>query len=313
MDFKALWSKFRKTFYFRVFILVLVSLLAVLLLQSPILCFSLVLIPVTMLLIPHWFGERSVKNHAINGLIIFVLATLLYASLLTPALLSLPQQAQGETNDPLGNPARATLSNGTVTPFQGAADTSFNFTVTLKSSDVNASQFVVRTKVLNVDGITVTGQMVDMTAMPGGTLATGKVFYGNSTLPPQVHLFNFEVFPNVTAGSNAVLVGTPGSYGPFNVGFGPHFLFELYRGLIQMAFLVFGFFLILLIYWWTRKAREIRGVQRERTEKGKRAEGGGEFTCTNCGADVAETDTKCPSCGAVFESEEDSKPAKAEA
>src|SRR5205823_3602961 len=35
----------------------------------------------------------------------------------------------------------------------------------------------------------------------------------------------------------------------------------------------------------------------ERTKAGKAAA----FTCTNCGADVSESDQKCPSCGAAFE------------
>ncbi|TLZ49071.1 MAG: zinc-ribbon domain-containing protein [Methanobacteriota archaeon] len=80
-----------------------------------------------------------------------------------------------------------------------------------------------------------------------------------------------------------------------------------------MVFLVFGFFLILLIYWWTRKAREIRGAGAGKPGPGKKPEGGGEFTCTNCGADVSEGDAKCPSCGAVFEAEAAGEPADAKA
>jgi len=146
-SFEAFWSKFRTTFYFRLLILLLVSVLAVLLLQSPIFCLSIVLIPAMVLLIPLWFGEKSVKNHAVNGILVLLLGTLLYAAILTPNFVSLPQQAQAYALDPAGQPARASLSEGMVTPFQGSSETNFTFTVKVKSTDANASEFKVRLQV----------------------------------------------------------------------------------------------------------------------------------------------------------------------
>ena len=315
-SFEAFWSKFRTTFYFRLLILLLVSVLAVLLLQSPIFCLSIVLIPAMVLLIPLWFGEKSVKNHAVNGVLVLLLGTLLYAAILTPNFVSLPQQAQAYDLDPAGQPARASLSEGMVTPFQGSSETNFTFTVKVKSTDANASEFKVRLQVASGDGLTVVRTFYDMNSDPArpGDFATGQYFIYNTTLPPLVHGFNFEVFPNATAAPSAILVGTPGSAGPFNVGFGPHFLFFLYGGFFNFAFLIFGFFLILLLYWWTRRAREIRGGQEKKTDAGgRRAEGGGEFTCTNCGADVSEDARSCPKCGAVFESEAEGEAARAKA
>ncbi|TLZ49070.1 MAG: hypothetical protein E6K18_08390 [Methanobacteriota archaeon] len=185
--FQSFWTKFRGTIYFRVLILALVS--------SPILCLSLILIPLSILLIPHWFGERSVKNHAVNGVIVLVLATLFYAVILTPALLSLPQQDQAYNVDVNNNPAQAALSEGHATPFVGAASTSFNFTVKMQSNNSDAANYTVRTQVVSVDGLTGTPAYYAMavdTSRPG-TIRAGQYYYVAVTLPAEVHLFNFQV------------------------------------------------------------------------------------------------------------------------
>jgi len=93
-------------------------------------------------------------------------------------------------------------------------------------------------------------------------------------------------------------------------------------GLSQVTILALvTYFAILFLWWYTARAREARTKALTRaSEKSKEAPPedskesekpaltfGGKaakataFTCTNCGADVEETDAKCPKCGAVFE------------
>jgi len=93
-------------------------------------------------------------------------------------------------------------------------------------------------------------------------------------------------------------------------------------GLSQVTILaVVTYFAILFLWWYTARAREARvkamARSAERSKEpskddsketpkpaltfGGKAAKATAFTCTNCGADVEETDAKCPKCGAVFE------------
>ena len=317
-SFEAFWSKFRKTLYFRILILVLISLLSVLLLLSAALaCLSLILIPLLIFLIPNWFGERSVKRHAVNGVIFLLLATPLYAGTLTSQVFYVQQQDQAADTLPNTNVvAAAQLHEGRVNPFRGPAEAIFNFTVNMTSTDPSAPGFSVVTQVASYSGLSDVrsfyNMSVDRARSPVVNYSRGVYYYVNTTgLTADVHQFDFLVVTGNASNpqSSDIVVLTRGSLGPFVADFWAHFGFFFYRGFFQFAFLVFGFFLILLIYWWTRKARQVRGVQDGKAEA-KRAEGGGEFTCTNCGADVSEEATKCPTCGAVFEPEAERESAK---
>jgi hypothetical protein len=321
MDFRAFWEKFRKTVYFRMFYLVLVSALAAFLLTLGAACLFLLIVPVLMLLVPYWFGERSVKNHAINGLFVIPLVALFYAMILTPALLSQGQTPQ-EVNCPTdfaGSSPRCLsatspilqLADGIVTPLGGGPSTRFNFTVNMTSTDPQANNMSVRVQVLDFEDLNFIPRYFRLARDPigDGDLANGEDFYVETTLHPVFHYgFNFQVL-NAT---DAVVAQTFGNGGPVNASYGTVFGYTFYQAIIGMIVIGFGFYVILVVYWWTRKAREMRGGKMEQPQR-KRAEGGGEFTCTNCGADVAETDTKCPTCGAEFEPEAKGEPAEGKA
>jgi hypothetical protein len=123
----------------------------------------------------------------------------------------------------------------------------------------------------------------------------GEQFYAVVPLQPYPHYYTFDATNGTADGTliDALLVP-----GPFHAPFRAYFVYSLIGGFFNMIFIVVGFFLLLMLYWWTRRAREIRGTQLDRGRK--RDEGGGEFTCTNCGGDVSEADVKCPNCGAEF-------------
>ena len=296
MDWKAFWGKFRTTVYFRLVYLTLVALIGMLLLMSFSTCFALLLIPVLILLVPHAFGERRLRSHAVNVIFVIALSTALYAPLATSDVVTRPQAPQAFDG------VRADFAAGLVTPFRCGdvpcpANTAFNFTVNVTSTDAGFTDQSVELVVLDLVGIDVRGQTLTMIPLEDRNLSNGETFYLNTTLPPAFHIFNF----NIVNASGAPVEGTFGSAGPFNAGYDVHLATIWLRAFFFSVFILFGFYLMLMLYWWTRRARQVRGTMAP--PEAKRAEGGGEFTCTNCGADVAETAAKCPKCGAVFEPE----------
>jgi hypothetical protein len=296
MDFRTLWTKFRGTVFFRLLYLVLVAGAVSLLLPQGRLCFPLLLIPVLMLLIPHWFGERKIRNHALNALFVILVSALFYALLITPVVTSQEQvvQTHADVNKDVA------LADGRVDPFRtGRAAETFRFTVNLTTDHPDRGNFTVRVLMIDFEGLQFVPRFYAMLPASGGNgdLADGENFTVGTTLPQLYHYgFNFQVLTIVNT-TQTVFTETRGSPGPYNAPYAAYFGFELYQGLVGMLIISVGFFLLLLLYWWTRKAREIRGV---RAPGRKRDEGGGEYTCTNCGGDVAEADTKCPNCGAEF-------------
>jgi len=307
MDFRVAWEKFRGTVFFRLFYLFLVALLSAFLLTLGAVCIVLLLIPVVMLLIPYWFGERSTRNHAVNGLLTIPLTALLFALLLTPALMDQRQEPQSVdcpaafSSSPRGclsaTGPQLQLREGRVAPLTASPGTNFNFTVNLTSSEAQASSYSVQVMVVDFEDLRFESRVYPMArdARGNGNFSDGESYYVQTPLPAVYHFgFNFQVV-NIT---QQVIGQTPGNGGPLNASYWTVFGYSLYQGLIGMFVLGLGFFLILLLYWWTRKAKEIRGSQLDRGRK--RDEGGGEFTCTNCGGDVSEADTKCPNCGAEF-------------
>jgi len=306
MDFRVAWEKFRGTVFFRLFYLFLVALLSAFLLTLGAVCIVLLLIPVVMLLIPYWFGERSTRNHALNGLLTIPLTALLFAFLLTPALTTQTQEPQSvDCPEAFSSSPRGCLSatgpqlqlrDGLVAPLTASPGTVFNFTVNLTSSEPQASNYSVQVMVVNFEDLRFVSREYPMTRDARGdrNFSNGESYYVETPLPAVYHFgFNFQVLND-----SEVIGQTPGNGGPVNASYWTVYGYSVYQGLIGMFVLGLGFFLILLLYWWTRKAKEIRGSPKDRGRK--RDEGGGEYTCTNCGGDVSEADTKCSNCGAEF-------------
>jgi len=321
MDFRAFWEKFRKTVYFRVFYLLLLSALIAFLLNLGAVCIFLLIIPILMVAIPYWFGERSFKNHAINGLVVIPLSALFFSLIFTPALLSQTQEPQSvdcpDNYSPTAPRCYAAtgpdvhLARGQVSPFKAAEGAAFNFTVNMTSSSPQTSAMTVRVQMLDFVDLRFDARFIGLARdlREDGNFSNGESFYVETTLPAVFHFgFNFQVVQIVNT-TERVVAQTFGNGGPMNASYGTVFGYSFYQAIVGMVIIGFGFYVVLLIYWWTRKAREVRGAAAP--PKGKRAEGGGEFTCTNCGADVSEDDAKCPKCGAEFEAEAEGEPAEA--
>ena len=303
MDWKAFWTRFRNTVSFRFLYLVLITVLSAFLLVSGFGCLSLLFIPILMLLVPYSFGEKRLRNHAVNGVFVVLLIPVVYAFMVTPNLVTLPQLMQGASAGDL------VVEGGHVTPFNGTTSTSFNFTVSVSTDRPDADQLKVYLQMFDYPGIDTIPSSFLMTqdGSGDGNLSDGEDYYVNVTLSPVLHLFFFQVV-NAT---DAAVATTNGSWGPFNAPYDTYLATIWVRSYVPMLVVAFGFYLFLMAYWWTQKARRVRGARPP--PEAKRAEGGGEFTCTNCGADVSEGDAKCPKCGAVFEPEAEREPAEAKA
>jgi len=117
----------------------------------------------------------------------------------------------------------------------------------------------------------------------------------NVSLPEGFYYFNFTA--KHLLGSEEI--ETPSVFGPRNA---PWTTYASGLALNDLVYIVFPFTLYLIIigmYWWAGKARTMRGPARIPPDTG-----GGGFECTNCGAEVSSSATRCPRCGAVFDEEE---------
>ncbi len=336
-----LFLQFRKSKYFRPFYLVILALVVTGLFaftagSQVLACLGILLIPTAVLILPYWLGERSLKNFAFNALPVFVIALVLIAALQTNAMLSQGPPSLTSGYDPATantGLSKLTFWNGTVDPYRGSPGQVYTFHVRLKTVDVGTGALLPPPT-----NLTVTANVSQYDASLGSTpivvpmgidttqnnTANGTWYVGQQSLPAAVYGFYFyaeEPTGNSTY-SGFVLE-------PLNSPVQDYYAFWAVYTLFDLIFPVSFYFIILFMYWYTIRMRKMRERMMDRARgepldlekqegKEKAAEGKEEsalpaapsgartkkvaaFTCTNCGADVTEDDTKCPKCGAVFE------------
>ncbi len=335
-----LFLQFRKSRYFRPFYLIILAIITTGLFQftagpGALECLGILLIPTTVLIIPYWLGERSLKNFAFNALPVFVLAMLLISAFQTGAVLGQGPVTLTTGYDPAtpnSQLAHLSMWNGTVVPANGAPNQVYTFHVRLKEVNngtlVAPANITVTTISVNItaynplpsDQQIIVPMTVDTTK---NNTVNGTWYVANTNLGDSVWQFYFwanDTKGNYTFAAAPVLL-------PVVAGAGTYYVFWLVNVLIYLLFPVSFYFIIVFMYWYTIRMRKMRErmMERARAEKldldkgegkTKPAEGGGTeapkdtagktkkaaaFTCTNCGADVTEDDAKCPKCGAVFE------------
>lgn len=325
--------QFRKSRYFRPLYLGILGIIVMGLFQFTggsqlLFCLGTILIPTTVLVLPYWFGERSLKNFAINAVPVFVIALLLIAAFQTQAVLDQAPVTLTTGIDPAtANTAlpHLTLWDGSVDPFRGEPNQTYTFHVRLKAVNDSGSVIAptdVTTFSVNITEYTpfpapneiVVPMQVDPTR---ADTSNGTWYVASTTLGGSVYSFYFwanDTRGNFTFAAAPVLeplIAAPLAYYSFwlvNVG-------------LYLIFPVSFYFIIVFMYWYTVRMRRMRErmLERSRGEKLDLEKGAGKggtetakepaaktkkaaaFTCTNCGADVTEDDPKCPKCGAVFE------------
>ncbi len=338
--------KFRQSRYFRPFYLVVLGILVTGLFQftggtQVLVCLGTILIAISVLIIPYWLGERSLKNFAVNALPVFLIAILLIAAFQTDAVMNQPVVTLTTGIDPATSNAdlpHLSMWNGSVAPYRGGAGQLYTFRVRLK--EVNATGAVVPPTTANITTFSVnitlynpfpadTQTVVPMKRDPSMTNQSNGTWYvANTTLGDGIYSFYFwanDAHGNYTYAAAPVLeplIAAPVAF----------YGFWVVNVSLYLIFPISFYFIMVFMYWYTARMRGMRERAMERArgekldlEKGAAKDAGeGEtaekkegaaaeeasaaktkkaaaFTCTNCGADVTEDDAKCPKCGAVFE------------
>src|SRR3989442_2524457 len=253
-------------------------------------CLSVLFAGLIMLVIPYWLKERRIKVLALNGAVIFLVATLIFGVLFAQTL---------SGNDPLPVAAsgfNAELTNGTVVPGRGAPGAYYNFTARLTvGGAANVSRYAVWANLTTVDGVDHPARMAAVDPLDTN-LSDGKWYYANIPVDDKIYVFWFSVA--VFNGTDTSWFRSPWQVGPITASYGTFLGFSLYYGAIYLILPVSFYFIVLMLYWWTVRAKAERRrlgmtVETESTDSG--------FMCTNCGADVPADAKNCPKCGAVFE------------
>jgi hypothetical protein len=317
------FQTFRKTPWFRVTYLVLLGIIVAQLYiytSSPLACLVVLLIPVSVFVVPYWLGERKMRRFALNALVVFLIAVLLASAMSTSALLSQRDAVPQRSHDPASPMA---LTNGTVRPYHGLPSTPFTFQVELITKKNGLpSAYEVYLNLTAVHGISPSPSSHRMSPSPGNSTTNTRngTWYQTSlsSLEDAVYIYEFSVWDK-----NRNWTHSNVDLGPLTTSGWVYFGFFLYLWgwLYQITLVVVvGYFAILFLWWYMLRARQLKakgaaGPARKEGPKegsketwpatdpggGGRASKAAAFTCTNCGADVSETDTKCPKCGAVFE------------
>ena len=325
---------FRKTEWFTAVLLVVLGLVSVGLFQFTTIggigvCLGILLPPVTVFVIPYWLGERRIKRFALYILPVILIATLLITALQTQAVV-----AQGKPNlsslgvdpaTPTADLPTLTLWNGTVEPYNTpSANATYAFHVRLKAPTLtNLSQATVSLNMSELVGLSEALHSYPMVPDPARNDTSNGTWYV-TWRPLGTNVYAFQFVASYRQGNTTL---TTPVLAPILAPWTSFYVVWLISIAQFMIYPASFYFVILFMYWYTIRARKMRerlieragGGEKMDLKKGSRREAkAGEepsapapprdktkkaaaFTCTNCGADVTEDDTKCPKCGAVFE------------
>jgi hypothetical protein len=318
-----LFRAFRKTPWFRVTYIILLGLVVSLmffLVSSALTCLVVILMPLIVFLFPYFFGERKVRRFAVNGLPVFLIAIVVATAIYTQSIVS-PDQAVPLRSFPgVASPTMA-LSNGTVSPYHADPSHLFTFKVKLTTT-VNGTPAAYRVY-LNLtvfSGFSTAPLPANMTPITGADSSNntmkGTFYEAQMNLTEAVYLYGFSVWDR---GSNWTFSSE--DFAPLIAPWGTYYGLFLYIIGTSMLIPLTFYYLILFLWWYTARSREIRTRQlgktleipkekpeskdeppgKPRPEPAEKAAKAAAYTCTNCGADVGEDEEKCPKCGAVFE------------
>jgi ribosomal protein L40E len=275
-------------------------------------CFALLLTGLFIFAIPYLFGERSAKTMIKVGLIIILLIGIIIGVLSTYCIhtqssLGISGYFNYESDYVSDN--KSILINGHVEPYLGGENTIYNYTVEYNGTE--GSILWVNITLIKPSLLEYYGKSVGNYTLTKG--AENVYYNDNITLEIQqiTYIYHFSAW-NGTEWIETSLGGGPVNAPLLNT-LSTIIILEI-RNMFMNVGLIF--FLILLLYWWTRKAKIERmkwgeepaeeGKQEEKKEDEKIEEAEQEekdvgYTCTDCGAEVSTDTVKCPKCGAKFE------------
>lgn len=280
-------------------------------------CLSGLITPLALLGFLWKFGLKGVKKLLIVGAV----ACLAFAGVWTAYYTHFYQHVDQERARSSDN----ILFNGTVSPmFGGKGDTyTYSIQIRLPSMDTPVEQVNVTTASVGFPYSPSENHSMTLVSIDE---ANNTLFYEyRTTVEKPINQFMFWARVNGT-----MLVGTEHRDGREYVLIGPVFtdpwsvaLALLPISFIQVFVSVYPIYaLLLLMIWWTRRARkmrveayeralaerekELKGVSKDEGKlpslaKAAGAEGDEGFVCSECGADVPADATVCPKCGEKFE------------
>ena len=315
--------RFRKTVWFRVTYLILLGLIVPNLLPftaGGLGCLVILVVPLAVFLVPYYLGERSMKHFAANALPVILIAVLVGGAQSTNLLLSQPNAVPlSSIPGPFASPTMA-LANGTVAPYHADPPQAFTFRVKLTTTgNGTPTNFAVYMNLTTISGLaSYATSDYAMTYSPGAGSSNNTAlgtFYEFTTLNLANSIYGYGFSVSDGRGNWTF---TNLDFGPLTAPVANYYGLFVYFTAFSMILPFTFYFVILFMWWYTVRARATRTralgteleipkekpkskVESAEPTKSEKAAKAAAFTCTNCGADVSESDTKCPKCGAVFE------------
>jgi ribosomal protein L40E len=282
-------------------------------------CLAGLITPLFMLVIMWQFGIKGVKKLLIVGIV----ACIAFAGVWVVYFADYYQHIEQK----IAASEDATLADGMVTPLFGESSTHFNYTLTINLPSANASVEEVSVATASVAFPTAEANNYTMMKDLAKSNATVWYYYYNTTVskPINQYLFWAKVNGSWYIADEKKADGTELAIN------GPVYksTAEVIAPLVPISFIqsfvgVYPLYaLLLLMIWWTRRARKMRveayekaveerarekdGIPQERAKvpslaeaMGKETSGEG-FVCSECGADVPADAKRCPKCGERFD------------
>jgi ribosomal protein L40E len=317
---KGLFQEFKKTpLPIPVGIALAAGVYALVLLYAGTFCLGGIITPLFMLGIMWQFGVKGVKKLLIVGIV----ACMAFAGVWVVYFTDFYQHVEPK----IATSENATLTDGIVTPLFGDSSTIFNYTLTVHIPNANATVEDVSVATASVAFPSAKANNYTMLRDPIKSNDTVLYYYYNTRVTKPINQYIF--WANV---SGTWYIADErlddGSELAIN---GPIFksTWAVMAPLVPISFVqsfvgVYPLYaLLLLMIWWTRRARKMRveayekaieerskekeGITETRAKVPSLAEAMGKetslegFVCSECGADVPAEAKRCPKCGERFD------------
>ncbi len=271
-------------------------------------CLSGLITPLAIIGIFWKFGFKDVKKLLLLGAVACVACSIVMTVYLP--------YSWSDLDDPLVESDDGTFTDGTVTPMYADISTAYNFTVTIHWTNLSDAGDV-RLIVSGVGYFPEPEMNLSMipihNADPNSTVIN---YYLETEVANPMNVFYFGAPIDGSWTYVGTLGPVPGSLGGLIVWLTPTAFVSTFASVYPILAL------LLLMVWWTRRARKMRTEAYEKAvaEREKEREGVGKdeakvpslskamgleadegFVCSECGADVPAEAKVCPKCGEKFD------------
>ena len=317
---KGLFQEFKKTpLPIPVGIALSAGVYALVLIYAGTFCLGGVITPLFMLGIMWQLGVKGIKKLLMIGIVACIVFSGVWLVYFTNFYQNVEPKVAASQN--------GILSDGKVTPLFGDSSTRFNYTLTIHLPDANTSVGEVSVATGSVSFPSAGAHNYTMLLDSASSNATVLHYYYNTTVANSINQYYFWAKVNGTwnIGDELLDDGTELAIdGPIYESTSAIMAPLAPISLVQSFVGVYPFYaLLLLMIWWTRRARKMRveayekaleerakekeGIPQERAKVPSLAEAMGKetsregFVCSECGSDVPAEAKSCPKCGEKFD------------